>query len=125
MQGQGSVETTVADGASLDVGDVVSARDNATGRAVTAEVVKKIVTVARGVESVSYEMGDSSVSTGVLASSSAASSGSGGGHAYYAGKGLTLTDWTFDADVDASDLAAVEAKADAVGSIPVSWIEAL
>ena len=128
MQGQGSVDATVPDGASLDVGDVVSARDNATGRTVTAEVVKKVVRVSGGAMSVSYEVGDSSVSTGALAVGSTAggsAGGSGGGHAYYAGKGLTLTDWTFDADVDASDLAAVEAKADAVGAIPVSWVEAL
>ena len=50
---------------------------------------------------------------------------SGGGYEYYAGRGLTLTGRTFDADVDASDLAAVEAKADAVGAIPTSWVEAL
>ena len=36
----------------------------------------------------------------------------GGGHAYLAGKGLTLSNYTFSADVDKEALTAVEAKAD-------------
>lgn len=107
-QTQGSVEVEAHDDIDVDVGDVISARDNAHGRTVTATVAKKIVKVSRGVATYSYEVGSETTTK----TSSSGTAESGGGHAYLAGKGLTLEGYTFNADVDAESLAAVEAKAD-------------
>ncbi|MDD7203731.1 MAG: hypothetical protein PUH18_05235, partial [Coriobacteriaceae bacterium] len=108
-QTQGSVEVEAHDDIDVDVGDVISARDNAHGRTVTATVAKKIVKVSRGVATYSYEVGSE---TTTKTSSSGAAESSGGGHAYFAGKGLSLDGYTFNADVDKAALTAVEAKAD-------------
>lgn len=107
-QTQGSVEVEAHDDIDVDVGDVISARDNAHGRAVSATVAKKIVKVSRGVATYSYEVGSETTTK----TSSSGSAEGNGGHAYLAGKGLTLEGYTFNADVDAESLAAVEAKAD-------------
>ena len=109
-QTEGSVEVEAHEDIDVDVGDVISARDNAHGRTVSAAVAKKIVKVSRGVATYSYEVG--SETTTRTSSSGSAESGGGGGHAYLAGKGLTLEGYTFNADVDAESLKAVEAKAD-------------
>ena len=107
-QTHGSVEVEAHDDIDVDVGDVISARDNAHGRTVSAEVAKKIVKVSRGAATYSYEVG--SETTTKTASSGTAEGG--GGHAYLAGKGLTLSNYTFSAEVDSEALAAVEAKAE-------------
>lgn len=107
-QTQGSVEVEAHDDIDVDVGDVISARDNAHGRTVTATVAKKIVKVSRGVATYSYEVGSE---TTTKTSSSGSAESSGGGHAYFAGSGLTLSNYTFSADVDKAALAAVETKA--------------
>ena len=109
-QTKGSVEVDAHEDMDVDVGDVISARDNAHGRTVSATVAKKIVKVSRGVATYSYEVG--SETTTKTSSSGNAESGGGGGHAYIAGKGLTLEGYTFNADVDSAELKAVEAKAD-------------
>lgn len=106
-QTQGSVEVEAHDDIDVDVGDVISARDNAHGRTVTATVAKKIVKVSRGVATYSYEVGSETTTK----TSSSGNAESNGGHAYLAGKGLTLEGYTFNADVDAKSLGAVEAKA--------------
>lgn len=108
-QTQGSVEVEAHDDIDVDVGDVISARDNAHGRTVSAAVVKKIVQVSRGVATYSYEVG-SETTTKTSSSGSAEGSG-GGGHAYLAGKGLTLSNYTFSAEVDSEALEAVDTKA--------------
>lgn len=108
-QTQGSVEVDAHDDIDVDVGDVISARDNAHGRTVSAEVAKKIVKVSRGVATYSYEVGSE---TTTKTSSSGTAESSGDGHAYLAGKGLALDNYTFSAEVDAAALAAVEEKAD-------------
>lgn len=108
-QTQGSVEVEAHDDIDVDVGDVISARDNARGRTITATVAKKIVKVSRGVATYSYEVGSE---TTTKTSSSGTVESSNGGHAYYAGSGLTLSNYTFSADVDKAALAAVETKAD-------------
>lgn len=108
-QTQGSVEVDAHDDIDVDVGDVISARDNAHGRTVSAEVAKKIVKVSRGTATYGYEVGSE---TSTKTSSSGAAESSGGGHAYLAGKGLTLSNYTFSAEVDSEALAAVEAKAE-------------
>ena len=110
-QTQGSVEVEAHDDIDVDVGDVISARDNAHGRTVTATVAKKIVKVSRGVATYSYEVG--SETTTKTSSSGRAESSGGGGHAYLAGKGLTLTNYTFSAEVDADALAEVRGTAEA------------
>lgn len=107
-QTQGSVEVEAHDDIDVDVGDVISARDNAHGLTVTATVAKKIVKVSRGVATYSYEVGSETTTK----TSSSGNAEGNGGHAYLAGKGLTLEGYTFNADVDAESLAAVEAKAD-------------
>ena len=108
-QTKGSVEVEAHEDIDVDVGDVISARDNAHGRTVSATVAKKIVKVSCGVATYSYEVGSE---TTTRTSSSGSAESSGGGHAYLAGKGLTLEGYTFNADVDAESLKAVEAKAD-------------
>lgn len=107
-QTQGSVEVDAHDDIDVDVGDVISARDNAHGRTVSATVVKKIVQVSRGVATYSYEVGSE---TTTKTSSSGTAESTSGGHAYYAGSGLKLESYTFSAEVDAAALAAVESKA--------------
>lgn len=107
-QTSGSIEVDAHDDIDVDVGDVISARDNAHGRTVSAEVAKKLVKVSRGVATYSYEVGSD---TTTKTSSSGKAEG-GGGHAYLAGKGLKLANYTFSAEVDSEALAAVEAKAE-------------
>lgn len=109
-QTQGSVEVEAHDDIDVDVGDVISARDNAHGRTVTATVAKKIVKVSRGVATYSYEVGSE---TTTKTSSSGTAESTSGGHAYFAGSGLTLTNYTFSAEVDSAALKAVESKAEA------------
>ena len=109
-QTTGSVEVDAHEDIDVDVGDVISARDNAHGRTVAATVAKKVVKVSRGVATYSYEVG--SETTTKTSSSGTAESSGGGGHAYLAGNGLTLANYTFSADVDKEALSAVEAKAD-------------
>ena len=112
-QTQGSVEVEAHDDIDVDVGDVISARDNAHGRTVTATVAKKIVKVSRGVATYGYEVGSE---TTTKTSSSGNAESSNGGHAYYAGSGLKLESYTFSAEVDAAALKAVEGKADAAAA---------
>ena len=107
-QTKGSVEVDAHDDIDVDVGDIISARDNAHGKIVSATVVKKIVQVSHGVATYKYEVGGETTTKN---SSSAIAEG-GGGHAYLAGKGLKLENYTFSAEVDAESLKAVEAKAD-------------
>lgn len=107
-QTQGSVEVDVHEDIDVDVGDVISARDNAHGRTVAATVAKKLVKVSRGVATYSYEVGSE---TTTKTTSNGTAEG-GGGHAYLAGKGLKLANYTFSAEVDSEALAAVEAKAE-------------
>lgn len=107
-QTAGSVEVDVHEDIDVDVGDLISARDNAHGRTVAATVAKKVVKVSRGVATYSYEVGSE---TTTKTTSSGTAEG-GGGHAYLAGKGLKLANYTFSAEVDSEALAAVEAKAE-------------
>lgn len=112
MQGQGSLEVTVTDGAEYSVGDVLTGRYALTGETVSATVTKKIAKVEGGTLAVSYECG-TSVSTASSISSTSEAAGSGGGHAYYAGEGLRLSNYTFSADVTQAALDAVSARAQA------------
>ena len=107
-QTSGTVEVDAHEDMDVDVGDIISARDNSTGTTVTATVSKKVVKVERGIATYSYEVG--SDTTTKTSSTGAAESSGGGGHAYLAGKGLTLDNYTFNADVDSSDLSSLSTK---------------
>lgn len=107
-QTSGTVEVDAHEDMDVDVGDIISARDNSTGTTVTATVSKKVVKVNNGIATYSYEVG--SDTTTKTSSTGAAESSGGGGHAYLAGKGLTLDNYTFNADVDASDLSSIYTK---------------
>lgn len=107
-QTRGSVEVDAHDDIDVDVGDIISARDNVHNKTVSATVVKKIVQVSHGVATYKYEVGNETTTK----NSSSAIADGGGGHAYLAGKGLKLENYTFSAEVDAESLKAVETKAD-------------
>lgn len=110
LQGEGTVKVSVPDGSAFSVGDIVTGRDNKTGQTVTVEITKVIAKAEYGVLEYTYEAGTPSVGTSGSTISGTAES-SGGGHAYYAGEGLTLSNYTFSADVTESDLNAVSATA--------------
>ena len=57
LQGQGAFDASIPDGASLDVGDVVTASDADTGIGVEAEVVKVVCRVSMGEAGIEYETG--------------------------------------------------------------------
>lgn len=101
LQAQGGVDVRIHDGLDLDIGDVVASHDRLSGIDVTAQVTKKIAKLAHGVLTVSYECGTAGTSRTSL---TGAAESTPGGHPYYAGDGLTLTDWTFSADVNQRDL---------------------
>lgn len=97
-----TIDVDIPDGIDADVGDLVTGRDNNTGLVVTAEISKKIVKVSGGVLTVTYESGGASAG-----GNSGESSIGDGGHAYYAGAGLKLDNWTFSADVTRQDIDAL------------------
>ena len=101
LQAQGGVDVRIHDGLDLDIGDIVASHDRLSGIDVTAQVTKKIVKLAHGVLTVSYECGTAGTSRTSLTGTAESTPG---GHPYYAGDGLTLTDWTFSADVNQRDL---------------------
>lgn len=111
MQTSGSVSISAHDDIEAEVGDYVTATDNVTGTKVTSEISKKILKVSRGVPTYEYEVGSESLGTSNSTISGTAESSGRGGHAYYAGEGLTLNNYTFSADVTESDLNAVSATA--------------
>lgn len=111
MQGEGTVETSVDEDIDIDIGDIVSAKENNTGIRVSAEITKKILKISGGIASFEYEAGTASGGT-----SNSTISGSGessnGGHSYYAGKGITINNYTISADVDSADLDIARNRAD-------------
>lgn len=115
LQGAGSVDVTVHDGLSLDVGDRVAGCDHVTGLTVTAVVLKKIVKLSGGLLSVSYEVGDAASSKTEYSNytSSSSSSGSTSGVSLTAGRGLSISGSTINAEVDSDDLNAVKQVAEA------------
>ena len=116
LQGAGAVDVTVHDGLSLDVGDRVAGCDHVTGLTVTAIVLKKIVKLSGGLLSVSYEVGDAASSkteySNYTSSSSSSGSGSTGGVSLTAGRGLSISGGTINAEVASEDLDAVRQVAD-------------
>lgn len=102
LRNTSTIDVDIPDGIDADVGDLVTGRDNNTGLVVTAEISKKIVKVSGGVLTVTYESGRASAG-----GNSGESSIGDGGHAYYAGAGLKLDNWTFSADVTRQDISAL------------------
>lgn len=116
LQAQGGVDVRIHDGLDLDIGDIVASHDRLSGIDVTAQVTKKIVKLAHGVLTVSYECGTAGTSRTSLTGTAESTPG---GHPYYAGDGLNLTDWTFSADVtqrDVDDLGELTAEANTTAS---------
>jgi hypothetical protein len=115
LQGAGVIDVTVHDGLSLDVGDRVAGCDHVTGLTVTATVLKKIVKLSGGMLSVSYEVGDAASSKTEYSNytSSSSSSGSTSGVSLTAGRGLSISGSTINAEVDSDDLNAVKQVAEA------------
>jgi hypothetical protein len=115
LQGAGAVDVTVHDGLSLDVGDRVAGCDHVTGLTVTAVVLKKIVKLSGGLLFVSYEVGDAASSKTEYSNytSSSSSSGSTSGVSLTAGRGLSISGSTINAEVDSDDLNAVKQVAEA------------
>ena len=109
LRDTGSIDVDVTGSIDLDVGDTVTGRDNTTGIRVTAEITKKIIKVKDGIPTVTYEA--TTASTESTGETGGGGSSSGDGHAYYAGSGLTLSNWTFSADVTAADLETVRRTA--------------
>ena len=115
LQGAGAVDVTVHDGLSLDVGDRVAGCDHVTGLTVTAVVLKKIVKLSGGLLSVSYEVGDAAFSKTEYSnytSSSSSSGSTGGGVVLTAGRGLSISGGTINAEVASEDLDAVRQVAE-------------
>lgn len=111
LQRLSTVSVDIRDGLDADVGDIVTGRDNSTGLTVTAEITKKTVKVSKGVATVTVEAGNTGLGSMSGTAETSGSSG-GGGHAYQAGAGLTLSNWTFSADVTQAKLDAVAKTAD-------------
>ena len=86
MQSQGTVEVDVTGTGSWDVGDVLSARDNAHGVTVEAEVTKKVVNVSKGLLKVGYAVGERKRSD-----LTAMAEGGSEGTVYTAGNGISIS----------------------------------
>lgn len=101
LQNCDTVKVDIPEGRVLDIGDLVGAIDPITGIYVATEVTYKTVTISsNGLVSISYKVGDTSASKSMTGRSES----SGGGVSYSAGKGITITGRTINADVDAADL---------------------
>lgn len=101
LQNCDTVKVDIPEGRVLDIGDLVGAIDPITGIYVATEVTYKTVTISsNGIVSIAYKVGDTSASKSMTGRSES----SGGGVSYSAGKGITITGRTINADVDAEDL---------------------
>ena len=118
LQTGGSVEVTLSDevGDGLRVDDKIIATDQASGVNVTAVVTKRIVKIDSGILASTFEVGlpVQLANANYSGSSSSASGGStGGGVSLTAGRGLSISGGTINADVDSDDLNAVRQVAEA------------
>lgn len=120
LQTGGSVEVTLSDevGDGLRVDDKIVATDQASGVNVTAVVTKRIVKIDSGILTSTFEVGlpvqSANANYSGSSSSSSSSGGSpGGGVSLTAGRGLSISGGTINADVDSDDLNAVRQVAEA------------
>lgn len=120
LQTGGSVEVTLSDevGDGLRVDDKIVATDQASGVNVTAVVTKRIVKIDSGILTSTFEVGLPVQSananySGSSSSSSSSSSGStGGGVSLTAGRGLSISGGTINAEVASEDLDSVRQVAE-------------
>lgn len=119
LQTGGSVEVTLSDevGDGLRVDDKIVATDQASGVNVTAVVTKRIVKIDSGILTSTFEVGlpvqSANANYSGSSSSSSSSGGStGGGVSLTAGRGLSISGGTINADVASEDLDSVRQVAE-------------
>lgn len=117
LQTGGSVEVTLSDevGDGLRVDDKIVATDHASGVNATAVVTKRIVKIDSGILASTFEVGlpVQSANANYSGSSSSSSGSTGGGVSLTAGRGLSISGGTINAEVASEDLDAVRQVADA------------
>ena len=117
LQTGGSVEVTLSDevGDGLRVDDKIVATDQASGVNVTAVVTKRIVKIDSGILTSTFEVGlpVQSANANYSGSSSSSSGSAGGGVSLTAGRGLSISGGTINAEVASEDLDSVRQVADA------------
>lgn len=112
LQTGGSVEVTLSDevGDGLRVDDKIVATDQASGVNVTAVVTKRIVKIDSGILTSTFEVGLPVQSAN--ANYSGSSSSSSGGVSLTAGRGLSISGGTINAEVASEDLESVRQVAE-------------
>lgn len=117
LQTGGSVEVSLSDevGDGLRVDDKIVAADHASGVNVTAVVTKRIVKIDSGILASTFEVGlpVQSANANYSGSSSSSSGSTGGGVSLTAGRGLSISGGTINAEVASEDLDAVRQLAEA------------
>ena len=116
LQTGGSVEVSLSDevGDGLRVDDKIVATDQASGVNVTAVVTKRIVKIDSGILASTFEVGlpVQSANANYSGSSSSSSGSAGGGVSLTAGRGLSISGGTINAEVASEDLDAVRQVAE-------------
>lgn len=115
LQTGGSVEVTLSDevGDGLRVDDKIVAADQSSGVNVTAVVTKRIVKIDSGILTSTFEVGLPVQSANANYSGSSSSGGSaGGGVSLTAGRGLSISGGTINAEVASEDLDSVRKVAE-------------
>lgn len=119
LQTGGSVEVTLSDevGDGLRVDDKIVAADQSSGVNVTAVVTKRIVKIDSGILTSTFEVGlpvqSANANYSGSSSSSSSSGGSaGGGVSLTAGRGLSISGGTINAEVASEDLDSVRQTAE-------------
>lgn len=116
LQTGGSVEVTLSDevGDGLRVDDKIVAADQASGVNVTAVVTKRIVKIDSGILASTFEVGlpVQSANANYSGSSSSSSGSTGGGVSLTAGRGLSISGGTINAEVASEDLDSVRQVAE-------------
>lgn len=116
LQTGGSVEVTLSDevGDGLRVDDKIIATDQASGVNITAVVTKRIVKIDSGILASTFEVGlpVQSANANYSGSSSSSSGSTGGGVSLTAGRGLSISGGTINAEVASEDLEAVRQVAE-------------
>ena len=116
LQTGGSVEVTLSDevGDGLRVDDKIVATDQASGVNVTAVVTKRVVKIDSGILTSTFEVGlpVQSANANYSGSSSSSSGSTGGGVSLTAGRGLSISGGTINAEVASEDLDSVRQVAE-------------
>ena len=116
LQTGGSVEVSLSDevGDGLRVDDKIVAADHASGVNVTAVVTKRIVKIDSGILASTFEVGlpVQSANANYSGSSSSSSGSTGGGVSLTAGRGLSISGGTINAEVASEDLDSVRQVAE-------------